>query len=337
MKGTSFIALLFCLGTAHAQDRIELNPGGAASGDLMGLKATETGNNTTLFHIFKNFTNQTSDEDLLTIDRFGNTELYGTSKLHWNPQGGAPGDRFGIKVTESGNNTTKLHFFRNFTGDSQDLDALVIDANRKVGIGTASPTSELEIKSPLNNHAELHINSSSDDGVSIIRFQDAGTSTWGFLANYPGSGKFSLYNYQLTSNAFVFDSNGNMGIGTANPGAYRLAVNGSIRAKEIKVETGWADYVFKEGYDLPTLEEVEKHIKEKGHLMNIPSAKEVEENGIQLGEMNRLLLEKIEELTLYLITQDKAIKTLQEENQVLKDLVKEIKLIKPQFINYDTN
>lgn len=93
----------------------------------------------------------------------------------------------------------------------------------------------------------------------------------------------------------------NLGIGTTNPGSWKLAVKGKIRAEEIKVETGWADYVFKEDYDLPTLEEVEKHIKEKGHLINIPSAKEVEENGIQLGEMNKLLLEKIEELTLYVI------------------------------------
>ena len=85
-----------------------------------------------------------------------------------------------------------------------------------------------------------------------------------------------------------------LGIGTLDPGSYKLAVKGKIRAEEIKVETGWADYVFKEEYNLPTLDEVEKHIKEKGHLINIPSAKEVEENGIQLGEMNKLLLEKIE-------------------------------------------
>ena len=108
-------------------------------------------------------------------------------------------------------------------------------------------------------------------------------------------------------------SSGNVGIGTSNPGAWKLAVNGNIRAKEIKVETGWADYVFEDNYSLPTLEEVESHIKEKGHLINIPSAKEVEENGIQLGEMNKLLLEKIEELTLYIIQQEKRIKLLEEK------------------------
>nr|WP_299170382.1 hypothetical protein [uncultured Allomuricauda sp.] len=123
-----------------------------------------------------------------------------------------------------------------------------------------------------------------------------------------------------------------VGIGTTNPGSYKLAVNGNIRAKEIKVETGWADYVFKEGYDLPTLEEVEQHIKEKGHLINIPSAKEVEENGIQLGEMNKLLLEKIEELTLYAIQQQKEIqyykKTVGQFEKKLEEIQKDINNLK---------
>jgi len=108
--------------------------------------------------------------------------------------------------------------------------------------------------------------------------------------------------------------NGNLGIGTSNPGAYKLVVNGKIRAKEIKVETGWADYVFKDDYVLPTLAQVEKHIKEKGHLPNIPSAKEVSEKGIELGEMNKLLLEKIEELTLYTLQQEKRL--IQLENLI---------------------
>ncbi len=108
---------------------------------------------------------------------------------------------------------------------------------------------------------------------------------------------------------------GNVGIGTSSPGTYKLAVNGNIRAKEVKVETGWADYVFAKGYQLPTLEEVENHIQEKGHLINIPSAAEVQANGIDLGDMNRLLLEKIEELTLYLIEQEKRLTTLENSKK----------------------
>lgn len=113
--------------------------------------------------------------------------------------------------------------------------------------------------------------------------------------------------------------NGKVGIGTTDPGEWELAVNGEIRAKKINVETEWADYVFAEGYDLPSLEAVERHIRENGRLINIPSAEEVEANGIELGEMNKLLLEKIEELTLYIIEQNKNQKHLESRLKKLNE------------------
>tara|TARA_R110000796_G_scaffold250650_2_gene380108 strand:+ start:4600 stop:5529 length:930 start_codon:yes stop_codon:yes gene_type:complete len=118
----------------------------------------------------------------------------------------------------------------------------------------------------------------------------------------------------------------NLGIGTANPGNYKLAVNGDIHAREVKVDlVGWPDYVFKEDHDLPSLEEVEKHIREKGRLINIPSAKEVEENGIQLGEINKLLLEKIEELTLYILEQHKDLESKDSKIKSIENNQKELK------------
>lgn len=117
---------------------------------------------------------------------------------------------------------------------------------------------------------------------------------------------------------------GNVGIGTTAIANYKLAVDGKIRSREVKVDTdNWADYVFENGYDLPSLEEVERHIAEKGHLINIPSAEEVEANGVALGEMNKLLLEKIEELTLYTLQQEKGIQELtlyilQQEKRILE-------------------
>jgi len=192
-----------------------------------------------------------------------------------------------------------------------------------LGIGTVNPSAELEVKSVSNNNAEIHINSSTNGKPSIIRFQDAGTTTWGLLSHYPNPDKLSIYNYHNNSNAMVFDINGNVGIGTANPNGWKLSVNGQIRAKEIKVETGWSDFVFYDDYKLPTLQEVENYIKEKGHLKDIPSAKDVEENGIYLGEMDSKLLQKIEELTLYTLQQEKKINKIEKENESLKLLATE--------------
>ncbi|WP_326981926.1 cell wall anchor protein [Chryseobacterium sp. MYb264] len=109
---------------------------------------------------------------------------------------------------------------------------------------------------------------------------------------------------------------------------YRLFVQDGIRAEKVKVDlasaNGWADYVFKKDYKLNTLEDVEKHIQEKGHLPNIPSATEVVKNGINLGEMDAKLLEKIEELTLYSIEQNKQLKSQSQEIQELKKQVQQL-------------
>lgn len=125
-----------------------------------------------------------------------------------------------------------------------------------------------------------------------------------------GGGSSSVW----SENSGVASYNGGVAIGTTSvPTGYTLAVEGKIRTREVRVDQDtWPDYVFAEGYTLPTLEEIQKYIHEKGHLPNIPSAKEVEANGVELGEMNKLLLEKIEELTLYILQQDERIKELEK-------------------------
>ncbi|UGU17922.1 hypothetical protein LS482_08580 [Sinomicrobium kalidii] len=137
------------------------------------------------------------------------------------------------------------------------------------------------------------------------------------------SAKVGRVNYGEDS--FFLGYNGNAGIGTTSPDA-KLAVNGVVHSKEVKVDlNGWSDFVFKEDYNLPTLEEVEQHIQEKGYLKDIPSAKEVKENGIFLGDMDAKLLQKIEELTLYTIQQQKMIKT---QGQMIRELKNEIQQLK---------
>lgn len=132
---------------------------------------------------------------------------------------------------------------------------------------------------------------------------------------------------------------GTLGIGTTNmsdsTGNYRLSVKGKVRANEVKVYTGWADFVFEKDYNLPTLQEVEQHIEEKGHLKDIPNAKDVEKNGVYLGEMNAKLLQKIEELTLYTIQQEKDIESLnlvKIENQLLKQRVEKLEKLVEKLI-----
>jgi len=116
-------------------------------------------------------------------------------------------------------------------------------------------------------------------------------------------------------NVLTLRGDGAVGIGTTNPdAAYRLSVNGSIRAKEIKVESVWSDFVFEADYELMSLSRLRQSIDQNGHLPDIPSAKEVAVNGISVGEMQAKLLQKIEELTLYVLD-------LNEENELLKKRV----------------
>ncbi|KAA1239620.1 hypothetical protein [Aquimarina sp. RZ0] len=189
-----------------------------------------------------------------------------------------------------------------------------------VGIGTTNPSQDLEIY--------------SSSPVIRLRNTADGTSSYGWLEFNDVNSRMGYVGFGSTSTNHLYIMNeaggdismpkGNVGIGTTNPNGWKLAVNGKIRAKEIKVETGWSDFVFYDNYKLPTLKEVENHIQENGHLKDIPSAEEVEENGILLGEMDSKLLQKIEELTLYTIQQEKKIQKLEKENEEVKLLNKKL-------------
>lgn len=112
----------------------------------------------------------------------------------------------------------------------------------------------------------------------------------------------------------IFDEKGNLCLGTSNPKNYKLAVEGIVGARKVKVtQESWADFVFDPGYRLPSLQELEQYIREHRHLPDIPTEQEVLAEGIDLGEMNKKLLQKVEELTLHVIDLNNRLKALENK------------------------
>ncbi len=198
----------------------------------------------------------------------------------------------------------------------------------KVGIGTTIPSEKFEVKgnvkfNSISNHTHIRIGKENNDAF----ISDNSTQK-----NYGGGYFFRVHNDNITHkyiDVMMLGENGNVGIGVKSNDNYKLAIAGKMISEEVtvKLKSSWPDYVFTNDYKLPTLQEVEQHIKEKGHLANIPSAKEVEENGVEIGEMNKKLLEKVEELTLYTIQQEKDLKNQEER---IKKQESEIKALKKQ-------
>ncbi|WP_140418733.1 hypothetical protein [Pedobacter sp. AJM] len=207
--------------------------------------------------------------------------------------------------------------------DVPDQQVMTWLYNGHVGIGRTDPGANLHIQNLVGSKPG-GVNAPT---IPVLRMGRAGTASYSYseAAEFRiGHGGSNVWGSQLDlyingganqtetpdQQVMTWQYNGNVGIGTTTP-IERLSVNGNIRSKEVKVEaSNWPDYVFLPEYQLPTLTQIAEQIKLKGHLPDMPSAKEVEANGIALGEMNKLLLKKVEELTLHLIEKEK-----QLENQ----------------------
>lgn len=205
-----------------------------------------------------------------------------------------------------------------------------------VGVGTTSPGSALTIKGggtgvsiqpgsapyfgTLAFNRESATGAIFDSNGFAFQINNGGTDTNLHFQVWTGGGGL------VTNEALVIGSNGNVGVGVSDTKGYKMAVAGSMIAESVKVklQNTWPDYVFAKSYELPSLKSTEQHIKENGHLLGIPSAAEVKASGIDLGEKNAKLLQKIEELTLYMIEKDKQLQKVEQQNDAYEARLKSI-------------
>lgn len=180
-----------------------------------------------------------------------------------------------------------------------ETERMVLSRAGHLGIGTSFPIQKFVVSNNGAEGFEVYLNQPAGD-VGVQAYNRA-------ISKY--------VNMRFDANNFSFD-HGNVGIGVYDTKGYRLAVGGAMIAESImvKLQGSWPDFVFLPGYSLPKLLDLEKYIREKGHLPGIPSALEVKNEGINLGEMNAKLLKQIEELTLHLIEKDKQINHIHEVN-----------------------
>jgi hypothetical protein len=218
-------------------------------------------------------------------------------------------------------------------------DYLNITNSGFIGIGTSTPIERLNVNGGtgdgIASDTKIALTRTSSTGnveAAKIVLDDADTNFGNLVFRVKTTASSAEMDNFYSDALTIKGSNANIGIGTSTPDS-KLTVNGKIHAQEVKVDLlspmTVPDYVFANDYKLKTLGEVESYINNNSHLPEIPSAKELEKNGLMLAEMNMSLLKKIEELTLYAIEQEKKTEKLNlyviEQNKRIERLEKEKK------------
>jgi len=240
--------------------------------------------------------------------------------------------------------------FTGIVGKTQTTNTFPGSGN--VGIGTTAPAALLHVNNPtalpstLNTIVEIARFSGTVSNVSQLRVQlkryTAG-SDWftastrlqcvtdvtnqGWMEFNPSGAPFGIAFGSSSGEIMRLTSTGNVAIGTADGKGYKLAVNGSavFTKAVVAANSNWPDYVFNADYVLPSLKEVEQFIKANKHLPGVTSARDVNKNGIDLGENQTVLLQKTEELTLYVIEQNKQ---LESQSEIIVEQSKQIDVLK---------
>ncbi|GIQ61398.1 hypothetical protein Flavo103_45330 [Flavobacterium collinsii] len=247
-----------------------------------------------------------------------------------------------------------------YIGTDHNNQYMTFLPNGKIGIGTTNPRANLDIAKYLSENqtgtvfgrlaegdttgsgtflgVKGYATQGPDDynvkSFSIVHdFYGQTNSSVNFYRGGSVLGGFITFNTSDNTEKMRIWSNGNVGIGTMSPDE-KLTVKGKIHTQEVRVDMAGPlvpDYVFANDYQLKSLQEVEDYINKNKHLPEIPSAQEIEKNGLMLAEMNMNLLKKIEEMTLYSIQQNKKIDQQSEEIESLKSLVLRVAIIEKKL------
>lgn len=199
-------------------------------------------------------------------------------------------------------NTDRSKYVFNIDGTNR----MLIQSDGNVGIGLLSPIGRLHV-----NGGALIVGVGTSESARAANVLKFGDNSYVKIGEWQ---KDNMLSFSAHSYNFCL---GNVGIGTTNP-QYRLDVAGKIRAKELIIETTGADFVFADNYKLRPLSEVKAFIEENKHLPEIKSAQEMQQNGVGVNELQTQLLQKIEELTLYLIQQEQTIQELRQKVEQLQ-------------------
>ncbi|NML40257.1 hypothetical protein HHL17_23860 [Chitinophaga sp. G-6-1-13] len=245
---------------------------------------------------------------------------------------------FHLSFIRSGTKIAGLGFLRNSNvfaiqndADNSSPRGIFLDGVGRVGIGVANPDQQLLVAgnigmTDLGNkmgvalHDYMMYDNKNQPHYGMQWILDS-WSTQGPTYWLSGFGGMKFFTGGTPRMAISYT--GNVGIGVISPNNnYKLAVEGTIGARRVKVtQETWADFVFDSAYVLPSLKEVEQHTRTKGHLPGIPPASEIAQQGLDLGDMQQRQMQKIEELTLYLIDQQKKMETQQTKITAQDELI----------------